>query len=317
VIFPGTMQKSDLSLKLSLAVVVVILNFFVFIFANLFFENWPNPKNFKELQAKSFDQSLSQMYLQTLDATERRTLEHLNPGKVATVAIRDQRFWMRAAYFPFQGDAVQIEAVKSLLGNLNKDYQNSVQHQLGLGPNHTSPWAWVTYQFTHHSVLHLLSNLVFLFLIITYLEKQVSAGWIGAIYLLGGIGGGVSFLFFNTEGDLSVIGASGSVCALLAFLMVVKKNKNIPWVYFFAPVPRGYGQIYLPAFLIFPIYLIADFTTMLNEPLQVTAIAHSAHIGGTLVGLGLGSLFLIQAFFRRKAASHGIFRNHDGFDELF
>lgn len=315
-IFPGTFKKENFGFKLNLAVAVVFINIFVFLFSNLFFDSWPNPKNFKDLQDKSFNKSLGLMYLQTLDPTEKSNLEELDANALATIAIRDQKFWKRAAYFPFHGDLVQIEIVKKVLLNLQDEYQNAIQYQYGLGPTQTSPWAWVTYQFTHHSLLHLLSNLVFLFLVISYLETTVTAGWIGAVYLLGGIGGGISFLLFNNEGDLSVIGASGSVCALLGFLMIVKQNKNIPWVYFFAPVPRGYGAIYLPAFLIFPIYLIADFTTILREPNLASMVAHSAHVGGTLVGLSLGGLYLLQAFFRRKAASHGVFSDYDGLNEL-
>ena len=100
-------------------------------------------------------------------------------------------------------------------------------------------------------------------------------------------------------------------------MVFIKKNTLMPWTYFFAPIPGGYGEIYLPAFLIFPVYLVADFTSMLWEPTGIsTSIAHSAHIGGTITGLGLGAVFLVHNFFRSKATSHRIFRDNDGFNEL-
>jgi membrane associated rhomboid family serine protease len=166
--------------------------------------------------------------------------------------------------------------------------------------------------------VHLLGNLVFLFLVIAYLEKFIDPFTIITVYLLGGIGGGIAFLLLNLDGNLSVIGASGSLCALMAFLMVVKKTETMPWTYFFAPVPRGYGEIYMPAFFIFPIYLIADFSAVLWAPAGVTSsIAHSAHIGGTITGLVLGFLYLLFAFFRRKTAAHSIFSDNDWFNKLF
>ena len=204
-----------------------------------------------------------------------------------------------------------------MLRKLKHDYQDSVQYQFGLGAEQTSPWAWITYQFTHYSALHLLSNLVFLFFGILYLEKQVTMDWIATVYVLGGISGGISFLLCNQDADLSVIGASGSVCALLSFLMVIKKNEMMPWTYFFAPIPNGYGEIFLPAFLIFPVYLLSDFTSMLWNPSGIAAsVAHSAHVGGTLMGLCLGMIYLLLNFFRSKTPAHRIFSNHDGLNKL-
>lgn len=316
-IFPGSLKKSDFRFTISLAGVFVILNFFVFLFTNVSFESWPAKKDYQEFQDKGFNQAIGQMYLQTLDSYQRKAYAKLEINKLAQLAIKDQYFWSKSATFPFTGDALHIDSVKAVLRQLKSDYQTSVQHQLGLGQAATSPWAWVTYQFTHFSVMHLFSNLIFIFMVVAYLEKKIALGWICSVYLLGGIGGGVSFLLFSQNNDLSVIGASGSVCALLSFLVVIKKNTLMPWTYFFAPIPGGYGEIYLPAFLIFPVYLVADFTSMLWEPTGIsTSIAHSAHIGGTITGLGLGVLFLVHNFFRGKASSHGIFRDNDGFNEL-
>lgn len=315
-IFPGNFKLSNFS-KLSLAMIFVTLNILVFISANLLFQTWPKKNNMQDFQAKNFNQTLVKMYVQTLDSTEKKEYAGMTPNQLAQLAIKDQRFWARASYFPFQGDAVQIRQLKIILADLKNQYQESVQYQFGLGQRHTSPWAWVTYQFTHYSFIHLLSNLIFIFLIVSYLETKVAATWIAMVYILGGIGGGASFLFFSFNEDLSVIGASGSVCALLSFLLVVKKNQTMPWTYLLAPVPGGYGQIYLPTFLVVPIYLLADFSALLLQP-QGTAstIAHSAHVGGTLTGLGLGLLYLVQSFFRSKAASHGVFSDNNGLDEL-
>ncbi len=315
-IFPGDLKVSNFS-KPNLAMTFVTLNILVFVIANILFQTWPQKNNMQDFQAKSFNQSLAKMYVQTLDPTEKKNYADMTPNQLSQLAIKDQRFWARASYFPFKGDAVQIRQLKIILADLKSQYQDSVQYQFGLGQRHTSPWAWVTYQFTHYSFMHLLSNLIFIFLIISYLEKKVAATWIALVYVLGGIGGGAGFLFLSLNEDLSVIGASGSVCALLGFLLVVKKNQTMPWTYLLAPIPGGYGQIYLPAFLIFPIYLLTDFSALLLEPQGiVSTIAHSAHVGGTLTGLSLGVLYLMQSFFRSKAASHGIFSNNDGLDEL-
>lgn len=317
-IIPGILKKTDLRPNFNFSWIVIYINIAVFFGVHMLFQSWPQKNNDQDFLSKNFNASLSQMYLQTLDETEKKQYLDLPLEKVALVAIRDQRFWSRAAHFPFKGDVIQIEANKKVLLKLQHDYQDSVQYQLGLGAEQTSPWVWITYQFTHYSFLHLISNLVFLFFGILYLEKQVTAGWIGSVYILGGISGGISFLLCNQSGNLSVIGASGSVCALLSFLMVIKKNELMPWTYFLAPIPKGYGEIYLPAFLIFPVYLLADFTSMLWNPSGISAsVAHSAHVGGTIMGFILGLSYLLLNFFRSKSAAHGIFSDHDGLDKLF
>ncbi len=316
-ILPGSIKKSDFQFNISLAGVFIMLNICVYLFTNVSFDSWPAKKDYQDFQNKGFNQAIAQMYLQTLDGYQKKELKYLETEKLAQLAIKDQFFWSKSVSFPFVGDALQIDSVKALLRQLKSDYQTSVQHQLGLGQAATSPWAWVTYQFTHFSFMHLFSNLIFIFMVVAYLEKKINHAWICTVYLLGGIGGGVSFLMFSHNNDLSVIGASGSVCALLSFLVVIKKNTMMPWTYFFAPIPGGYGEIYLPAFLIFPVYLVADFTSMLWEPTGVSSsIAHSAHIGGTLTGLCLGMLFLLHNFFRREATSHGILSDDDGLNEL-
>ncbi|MFZ3231563.1 MAG: rhomboid family intramembrane serine protease [Pseudobdellovibrio sp.] len=320
-LFPGSLKKADIKPQMNLAYAVVAINIFVYIFSNLFFSSWPSVNSIEQLQDKNFDVTISEMYQQTLDPIEKKRLENLSNEQIGSQAIQDHRFWARINTFPFSGDRVQIESMKNLVTKVKNEYFNSVQYQYGLSPTQTSPWAWVTYQFTHYSFFHLFGNLIFIFFIISFLEKSISAFWIGAVYILGGISGGVGFLLFsglNNDGNLSMIGASGSLCALMAFLVIVKKNETMPWIYFFAPVPKGYGEIYLPVFLIFPIYLIADFTAVLFEPSGVSSsVAHSAHIGGTIMGLLLGGYYLVQRFLGSKTTSHGVLGDDDGLDKLF
>lgn len=317
-LLPGSVKRSVMRPQFSVAYTIVAINIFVFVFSNLFFGAWPSAQSSEQMQDNNLDVAMAQMYTQTLDTVERKELKQATTDQLASLALRDYRFWTRVNTFPFTGDQVQITKIKNLITNVKEDYSQSAQFRYGLSPMQTSPWAWITYQFTHYSFAHLFGNLLFVFLLIAYLEKTIDAMTIVTVYILGGIGGGVAFLIFNTDGNLSVIGASGSLCALMAFMVVVKKNENMPWTYFFAPVPKGYGEIYLPVFLIFPIYLVADFTSMLWSPGGVSSsIAHSAHVGGTITGLVMGLGFLAIRFFRRKAASHGVLGDDDGFNKLF
>jgi len=300
-IIPGLFYQFFKKAEWNLAWIILFLNFFVFIYSQIFFSTWPSANFFEQVNEKKFSLSVVEMYRQTLDPLEqfskgvndktRNTTRELSLSE----ALRDHRFWTRAQTFPFRGDAVQIAQNRKLLKKLQTEYFQSAQYQLGLGSLETSPWAWVTYQFTHASWVHLIGNMIVIFLLVSYLELSVGFFWIATVYLFGGFAGGVSYLIFDGSGSLSVVGASASACALMTFLLVTQKNVVMPWSYLIAPVPEGYGVIYLPVFFIFPLYILADFLTALLEPSGLSSsIAVSAHIGGSLAGLTLGVFYWLE-----------------------
>lgn len=302
-IFPGRLHIDDLKPQLSLAWVISLLCVLIYLMTALVFDSWPSKSLISSFKDKGFPETLVLMHEQTLDPIEKNNLQfRSNPNESLFLAIRDIRFWSRIESFPFYGDQLRINKNKEILKQIRAEYYASAQYQLGLGSSVTSPWSWITYQFTHANLVHLMGNVVFLFMVISFLETLIGPIWIICIYLLGGLAGGASFLMFEQGGDFSVVGASGAVCSLMAFLCVIKKNEPIPWIYFLAPVntpsQKGYGEIYLPALIIFPVYLMTDFISVLWQSDAITsAVAHTAHIGGSLMGLLLGVSYLaIQKF---------------------
>lgn len=298
-IFPGNLNLRAEKLSLKPVWVLVFLNVFVFLFVSLLFKD--KAKNYsQELYAEQLEQ-VSKLYEQTLDPLELSSFDRQN----TLMMVRDIKFWSRSQFFPFQGDAVQIKASRDFFNDLKESYFQSPQYVFGLSPQATSPWAWVTYQFIHTGFLHMLMNVLFLFLVVAALQKQVIYSWIYNVYLLSGFGGGVAYLMMNQNNEIAVVGASGAICGLMAFTAVVLNVKNIEWSYFLSPVPGYFGQIFLPAYLLFPVYLISDFTTVLysNSGVQ-SAVAHSAHIGGTFVGFSLGALYLYDQKLKTHILKH-------------
>lgn len=268
---------------------ILFLNISAYLFITLpeFLSNKKSLRSFS-INQKLQIATLQNMYQQTQDPLLAIELEATDLS-----FLKDQVFWERSQNFPFHGDSVEIEKNKKLLLSLKDMYSHSSQSLYGLSHHPTTPWAWLTYQFMHAGVWHLLSNMLFLVLILNLLSQRIDTGWILSVYILGGIGAGVTYLLFSPSNEISMVGASGALCALIAFLSVVENKKNIQWSYFISPIEGGFGNIYLPAYLLFPIYLISDFTTVLYHSAGVHhSIAHSAHIGGALSGFVLGLLFL-------------------------
>ncbi|WP_409479717.1 rhomboid family intramembrane serine protease [Pseudobdellovibrio sp. HCB154] len=286
-IFPGDIYHHKIQPSLTPVWVMIAVNVFVYLFTLIGFSD-PG-RNYRHEVYQEKVAKLSEMYRQTLDPVE---LETFDPSNVQ-VMIRDSRFWVRAQNFPFKGDQVKIEDTKLFLSELRSEYLKSPQYTFGLSPSPTSLWAWLTYQFLHTGFFHLAMNLFFLYLVLTVLQKHIPHTWVYSVYVLSGLGGGVAYLFMNQFNEIAVLGASGAICGLMAFLAVVANTRNIEWSYFLSPLNGYYGVIYLPAFLLFPVYLVSDFTTVLyyNTGIQAS-VAHSAHIGGTITGFTLGLYYL-------------------------
>jgi len=267
--------------------VLVFLNILVYLLICLP-DDWAqsNDKTLDGLDQPAVRESLHQMYLQTKDPID------VVP-KSKTFFFKDFVFWNQIEKFPFKGDVVQIEKNKNLMGRLKDYYQSSAQYKFGLSEDPTTPWVWLTYQFMHAGLFHLLSNMLFLYLTCQILQRFVSTEWILATYILGGIGAGVGFLAFDFGGQVAMVGASGAICALMSFLTVVKNIENIEWSFFFAFTRKGFGVIHMPAFLLFPMYLMTDFTYLLLQSSSST-VAYSAHVGGSLAGLFLGLFFVMD-----------------------
>lgn len=294
-IFPGNIYNTKIEPNLNPSWVLAAVNVTVFIF--IIFSFADGVKNYKTDSYQNKVSKISEIYKQTVDPLELDTFNEQSPQ----VMIRDSKFWARAQHFPFKGDQVKIKETKDFLAELRTDYSTSPQYIFGLAPTATSSWAWITYQFLHTGFFHLLVNVLFLFLVVQVLQKHVDHSWVYAVYILSGIGGGFAYLWMNQYNEIAVLGASGAICGLIAFLSVVLNIKNIEWSYFLSPISGYYGIIYLPAYLLFPIYLISDFTTVLyyNSGVQ-SSVAHSAHIGGTLAGFSLGLVYLFDLKAKRQ-----------------
>lgn len=312
-IIPGDFKNLTVRPSFKISWVVLFLNVFVFVAILLNYEVWPNQGVREKLNEESFKSSVYEMYIQTLDPIEAK-IKNESIDSVYAKALKDEKFWNRMASFPFHGDRVQIDEVKTVMTQFFESYRRSAQFQFGLGSFEISPWSWLTYQFVHASLIHLIGNLVIIFLVMSFLEQSLSAMWVACVYLFSGFVGGIFFLMIDSAGSMSVVGASASASGLLSFLIVLKHKDVVPWFYLIAPIKNGYGKIYLPAFFIFPVFLASDFMSLLWEPNGVAAnVAVSAHVGGTLTGFVMGGLYLA---FGSKTAAHSVFSDDDGLHEL-
>lgn len=244
---------------------------------------------------------LYHQYLQSLSSHEQGTrptwIFKLSPENdeqleiLGSYALRDADFLAQAPTFPFQGDQVAISRWREEAASFMKFYNEDTMYNFGLNKSAASSVTWITYQFSHASLMHLFSNMLFLVVMGSAVEAMAGSFALLVIYLLGGIAGGAAFILLNGHGVIPMVGASASISALLSFFVVAETRRRVRYVYFISPFPGHNGFIYLPTLLIVPLFLLVDFTSLISNPEGIgSGVAYSAHAGGTLFGIFTGAI---------------------------
>lgn len=138
------------------------------------------------------------------------------------------------------------------------------------------------YQFLHANLLHLLGNMLFLWVFGPLVEDRFGRIGFAAFYLVGGmVAGGVHALSSNAP----VIGASGAISAVTGAFLVLFPLTHIRILLFFILI----GVFSIPAWWFIAFAVAKD---LLFEAWGGEQIAYAAHLGGYAYG-ALISLVLL------------------------
>ncbi|CAF0926342.1 unnamed protein product [Adineta steineri] len=139
-------------------------------------------------------------------------------------------------------------------------------------------WRMITVNFSHLEWLHLLSNLLAQLVQGIPLERKYGSICIAIIYWLSGLGANLSFMTLHRTEEAT--GASGSLYGLMLFLIVDR-------------LIAIQANVEQRRFLILQLTLLLLPHIVVSIPLIIKFnVAHSAHVGGGLVGflIGIGML---------------------------
>ena len=141
------------------------------------------------------------------------------------------------------------------------------------------PWTLLTYMFLHFGFLHILFNLLWLYWMGQIFLGYFDQGKLIAIYLLGGICGGLFYLagynlfpvFYEIVVDSRLLGASASVIAIVTALAMHAPNHTL-YLIFIGPVKMKYIALFSVL-----MYVIGISST--------NAGGNLAHLGGAFWGM--------------------------------
>lgn len=154
------------------------------------------------------------------------------------------------------------------------------------------PWTFITYQFLHGGFLHLLGNMLFLYVFGPNLEDRLGRWWYLAFYLVGGAIAGGAHALWTPEAP--VVGASGSISAVTgAFLVFFPRTIVRVFIFFFI-----IGVIQIPAswFIGFQIFLNIFYQGLGGD----SNVAYLAHLGGYAYGFAVAFALLATGVIARE-----------------
>jgi membrane associated rhomboid family serine protease len=151
---------------------------------------------------------------------------------------------------------------------------------LVLYPQHPHLWQFVTYAFLHASWMHLIGNMLFLYIFGNNINDRLGHLGYLAFYLAGAVFAGTGYAVI--ERHAPVLGASGAVAAVTgAYLMLLpRSNVTIFYFIFFIGVTEIASLWFILLFFAMDVFGQLRPTLMGGQQ----AVAYMAHISGTLFG---------------------------------
>jgi membrane associated rhomboid family serine protease len=162
------------------------------------------------------------------------------------------------------------------------------------------PWTTLfTSMFLHGGLLHIASNMLYLFIFGDNVEDHLGHFRFLLFYLLCGLAAGATHIAFNANSAVPSIGASGAIAGVLAAYLRLFPHAQVRTLIFIGPivlVPR-----IAAAFLIIFWFATQFFNGVMSLGAttdQTTGVAVWAHVGGFIAGL-----ILVEVFKRRASRS--------------
>ncbi len=145
-----------------------------------------------------------------------------------------------------------------------------------------------TSMFIHGGWLHLLGNMLYLWVFGDNVEDALGHTVYALFYLASGVGAVALQTFTDQDGIIPMVGASGAIAGVLGAYLVTYPRATvgvvIPWLWFLGALP-------VPAFLLIAFWFMLQVfngVAAIGPDTQASAgIAFWAHVGGFVTGLSL------------------------------
>jgi membrane associated rhomboid family serine protease len=168
----------------------------------------------------------------------------------------------------------------------------------GLVLDPDAPLTWVTSMWLHAGIIHLLGNMVFLWVFGNAVCSKLGSLSFVPVYVgLGWLASATHAVFDGAP----AVGASGAINAMVGmFLVFYPRNDVTCWYYLF---PYRWGRFRVSSFWMILLWLVYD---VLGLVLGGMGVAYAAHLGGFAAGFVLAFLLVRFGVLRKSPAEESL-----------
>lgn len=169
--------------------------------------------------------------------------------------------------------------------------RNALTRVYGLTPDHFRIANLFTSMFLHGSLMHVLGNMLYLWVFGKRLEDALGHAKFLLFYLLCGCAAGISQVIASPYSTLPMVGASGAIAGVMgAYLLKFPRARIVTLVFIFFFVTT----FEIPAIVLlgywFIIQVFSGLGSIARTHLSEGGVAWFAHVGGFLTGMLLVKL---------------------------
>lgn len=162
-----------------------------------------------------------------------------------------------------------------------------ITHNIDIFPPGPSPIYLTIFfsMFMHGSIVHLLGNMLFLWIFGNNVEDYLGRKRFIIFYLFSGIIAAFTQIFFNSDSIVPMVGASGAIAGVLGAYLLLYPRAKVTTVIIFGFFIR---LIKIPAVVVLSFWIIYQFLYGISSLAVGTGeggVAWFAHIGGFISGI--------------------------------
>lgn len=168
---------------------------------------------------------------------------------------------------------------------------NEFVTEWGIVPDHLRLASLVTSMFLHGGWLHILGNMLFLWVFGRNVEDLIGGTRFLGLYLVTGVLAGIVQVIFNPYSRVPTIGASGAIAGVMGAYLVKLPRSRIYTLLFFLFVTT----IEIPAPFLLLFWFLMQFLngigSLTSTDYSGGGVAWFAHVGGFIAGMLLVRFF--------------------------
>jgi membrane associated rhomboid family serine protease len=169
---------------------------------------------------------------------------------------------------------------------------NSFVTRWGIVPDQLRLISLITSMFLHGGWLHVLGNMLFLWVFGRNVEDLVGGARFLLLYLLCGVAAGIVQVISNAYSPLPTIGASGAIAGVMgAYLIKFPRSHIVTLI----PIIVFFTTLEIPAALLLLYWFLIQFLSGIGSLAETDytggGVAWFAHVGGFIAGAALIKLF--------------------------